>query len=110
MSTAPTVTLDNRFARDLPEMAVPWQAEAVAEPLLLVLDEDLAGELGFDPAWLRGPDGVRLLTGAAGLNGATPVAQAYSGHQFGGFSRGSATAGRCCSARSRPAAGSATCT
>lgn len=80
------MTLDNRFARDLAEMAVPWQAEEVAEPRLLAFDADLAAELGLDPAWLRGPAGVRLLTGADVPAGATPVAQAYAGHQFGGFS------------------------
>ncbi|WP_106275864.1 protein adenylyltransferase SelO [Geodermatophilus tzadiensis] len=87
MSVAPppTVTLSDRFARELPEMAVPWQAEAAPDPRLLVLNEPLAGELGLDPSWLRGPDGVGLLTGTAVPEGATPVAQAYAGHQFGGF-------------------------
>ncbi|MEU7908453.1 protein adenylyltransferase SelO family protein [Actinoplanes sp. NPDC049118] len=85
IAPAPAVTLGNRFARELPEMAVPWQAAEPPEPRLLVLDEPLAGELGLDPAWLRGPDGVRLLVGAAVPGGATPVAQAYAGHQFGGF-------------------------
>lgn len=89
MSIATGLTLDHRFARELPEMAVPWQASAGvgegAEPRLLALDEPLAAELGLDPAWLRGPDGVRLLVGAAVPDGANPVAQAYAGHQFGGF-------------------------
>ncbi|SFP82748.1 Uncharacterized conserved protein YdiU, UPF0061 family [Geodermatophilus dictyosporus] len=87
MSVAPppTVTLSDRFARELPEMAVPWQAEAAPDPQLLVLNEPLARELGLDPSWLRGPDGVGLLTGTAVPEGATPVAQAYAGHQFGGF-------------------------
>jgi uncharacterized protein YdiU (UPF0061 family) len=81
----PTVILDNRFARELAEMAVPWQAEEAPDPRLLVLDESLAAELGLDPAWLRSSDGVRLLVGTAVPCGATPVAQAYAGHQFGGF-------------------------
>lgn len=87
MSIAPpsAITLDNRFARELPELAVAWQAAETPDPRLLALDEPLAVELGLDPAWLRGPDGVRLLTGAAVPDGATPVAQAYAGHQFGGF-------------------------
>ncbi|MEV0561687.1 protein adenylyltransferase SelO family protein [Dactylosporangium sp. NPDC050588] len=85
MSIATAVTLGNRFARELPEMAVPWQAEHFPEPRLLALDEALAADLGLDPAWLRSPDGVRLLVGAAVPDGATPVAQAYAGHQFGGF-------------------------
>ncbi|MGX5359728.1 protein adenylyltransferase SelO [Kocuria sp. KH4] len=80
-----TVTLEGRFARELGELAVPWRAEAVPEPRLLVLNEPLATELGLDPAALESPAGVRLLVGNAVPDGATPVAQAYSGHQFGSF-------------------------
>ncbi|WP_193045917.1 protein adenylyltransferase SelO [Mycolicibacterium baixiangningiae] len=77
--------LDDRFARELPEMAVRWRAQEAPDPRLLVLNEQLAGGLGLDADWLRTPDGVRLLVGNSVPSGATPVAQAYSGHQFGGF-------------------------
>ncbi len=80
-----TVPLDDRFARELPEMALPWHAEAAPDPQLLVLNEPLAAELGLDPAALRGADGVRFLVGNAVPPGARPVAQAYAGHQFGGY-------------------------
>ncbi|GLB66518.1 protein adenylyltransferase SelO [Arthrobacter mangrovi] len=85
MSTAasPTFTLGGRFARDLAELALPWQAEEVADPRLLVLNEPLAGQLGLDPAVLRSEEGLALLTGNRLPDGATPVAQAYAGHQFG---------------------------
>ncbi|MGY1702197.1 protein adenylyltransferase SelO [Geodermatophilus sp. SYSU D00766] len=85
MSVAPalTVALGDRFARELPEMAVPWQAAETPAPRLLALDEELAAELGLDPAALRGPEGIGLLTGTVVPEGARPVAQAYSGHQFG---------------------------
>lgn len=79
------MTLDSRFAHELAELAVPWQADEPSDPRLLVLDEALAAELGFDPAWLRTRDGVRLLVGAGVPPGATPVAQAYAGHQFGRY-------------------------
>ncbi|MGK5671254.1 protein adenylyltransferase SelO [Micromonospora sp. URMC 106] len=79
------MTLGSRFAHELAELAVPWQAGEPPDPRLLVLDEALAGELGFDPAWLRTRDGVRLLVGAGVPRGATPVAQAYAGHQFGRY-------------------------
>jgi uncharacterized protein YdiU (UPF0061 family) len=86
VSVAPApVTLDDRFGRELAEMAFPWQAEQVPDPQLLVLNESLAVELGLDPALLTSEDGLRLLVGNLVPNGATPVAQAYSGHQFGGF-------------------------
>src|SRR5829696_1394494 len=84
-ASAPTVVLGAHFARDLPEMALPWRAEQPPEPRLLVLNEPLAGELGLDPSWLRSDEGIGLLTGASVPDGATPVAQAYAGHQFGGY-------------------------
>jgi serine/tyrosine/threonine adenylyltransferase len=87
MSVAPetTLALQDRFFRELPELAVRWRAETSPDARLLVLNDSLAGELGLDAAWLRGPDGVRFLAGNFVPSGATPVAQAYAGHQFGGF-------------------------
>ena len=78
--------LGHRFAEDLPELALAWQAEPAPDPSLLVLNEPLAAELGLDPDWLRSADGVGLLVGATLPEGATPVAQAYAGHQFGNYS------------------------
>jgi uncharacterized protein YdiU (UPF0061 family) len=86
IASPPSVTLDHRFARELVEMAVPWQADDVVTPRLLVLNESLAVELGMDPASLRTADGLLLLVGNRVPSGATPVAQAYAGHQFGGYS------------------------
>ncbi|TLM73581.1 YdiU family protein [Pseudarthrobacter sp. NamB4] len=81
-----TFTFEGRFARELAELAVPWQAEEAPEPQLLVLNDALADELGLSPEYLRTPEGVRLLLGNHVPTGATPVAQAYAGHQFGGYS------------------------
>lgn len=81
--TAPA--LEGLFAQDLPELALPSRAELAPEPRLLVLDDALAVELGLDPQWLRSDTGVRLLLGVELPPGAAPVAQAYAGHQFGGF-------------------------
>ncbi|MDR6508620.1 protein adenylyltransferase SelO family protein [Arthrobacter oryzae] len=80
-----TITFDSLFARDFREMAIPWRAAEVPDPQLLVLNETLAGELGLDPAFLRSPAGLHLLTGNAVPGEATPVAQAYAGHQFGWY-------------------------
>ena len=79
-----SIALQDRFVSDLPELAVRWQAESAPEPRLLVLNTVLAGELGLDPDWLRGP-GLGLLLGTDVPEGAAPAAQAYAGHQFGGF-------------------------
>jgi uncharacterized protein YdiU (UPF0061 family) len=87
MSIAPdsTIVLGHRFATELPELALPWQAESAPEPRLLVLNESLAIELGLDPAWLQSPDGIGLLVGTRLPADAQPVAQGYAGHQFGGW-------------------------
>lgn len=82
----PTIALDNRFASELPELAVPWQAADVPTPKVLAVNVELAVRLGIDPAFLGTHDGARLLSGNHLPAGATPVAQAYAGHQFGGYS------------------------
>ena len=85
-TTPATLTFDGRFAREFEELAVPWQAEEAPAPQLLVLNEALASELGMDPSSLRTPEGTLMLIGNRIPEGATPVAQAYAGHQFGGYS------------------------
>jgi uncharacterized protein YdiU (UPF0061 family) len=85
VTPATAIALGDHFSRELPEMAIRWQAEATPDPRLLVLNEALAADLGLDVAWLRSPEGVGLLVGAVVPDGATPVAQGYAGHQFGGF-------------------------
>lgn len=85
--TAPsTFRFDNSFARELPELCQPWSAATAPEPRLLAFDDELAAELGADPAFLRSPDGVAVLVGNVVPDGAEPVAQAYAGHQFGNYS------------------------
>ncbi len=77
---------DNTYARDLPGAYVAWQPAEVPAPRLLYLNEALAVELGLDPAALRGEAGAALFAGNALPDDAQPIAQAYAGHQFGGFS------------------------
>ena len=86
LATTSALVLEDGFASALPEMAVEWQAAPVPAPELLVLNEPLAVELGLDPAYLRSAEGVQLLVGGVVPEGARPVAQAYAGHQFGGYS------------------------
>src|SRR5918997_212041 len=76
---------DHSYARELPGLSVPWAAALVPAPALLMLNEELATELGVDAEALRQPAGVALLVGNAVPDGVRPVAQAYAGHQFGGY-------------------------
>ncbi|HEX2105155.1 MAG TPA: YdiU family protein [Solirubrobacteraceae bacterium] len=77
---------DDSYVRELEGLYVPWQGAPVPEPRLLALNEDLAGELGVDVEQLRADAGVDVLAGAVAPAGASPVAQAYAGHQFGSYS------------------------
>jgi uncharacterized protein YdiU (UPF0061 family) len=77
---------DNSFARDMEGFYVPWQGEVAPNPELLLFNEDLAAELGFEASTLTGELGAKVFSGGLVPDGATPIAQAYAGHQFGGFS------------------------
>src|SRR5262245_3810234 len=57
----------------------------VAAPRLIRLNEALARELGLDPDWLAGPQGLEELAGMRVPDAAEPIAMAYAGHQFGHF-------------------------
>ena len=80
------IPFDNTYAR-LPERFFAKQEPArVPEPRLIRLNRDLAAKLSIETHWLESADGVAVLAGNAIPEGAEPIAQAYAGHQFGGFS------------------------
>ena len=86
VAAPPLFAFDNSFVRELEGLYVPWQPAQAPAPRLLVLNEALAAELGVDAAALGAPEGVDMLVGNVVPPGASPVAQAYSGHQFGMYS------------------------
>ena len=82
----PVFELDDSFAQKLIGLHQPWNADPVAEPELVIVNETLAAELGLDVEALRSPGGLSMLAGNAAPEGVVTVAQAYAGHQFGGYS------------------------
>ena len=83
--TPPEFLFDNSYARDLPGLHVAQSPARVRAPRLLALNRGLASELGLDPDRLE-PWAAALFSGNLLPAGAQPIAQAYAGHQFGGFS------------------------
>jgi len=77
---------DNSYARELEGLYVPWQPAAAPAPRLVRLNRGLAAELGLDADALAAPPGLAVLSGNRVPAGAAPLAQAYAGHQFGGYS------------------------
>ena len=79
------IPFDNTYAR-LPDRFFVRQAPAhVPDPALVRVNRDLAATLWIDGDWLTSADGVAMLAGNATPTGTEPIAQAYAGHQFGGF-------------------------
>jgi uncharacterized protein YdiU (UPF0061 family) len=77
--------LDNSYAR-LPESLFTKQnPTAVHSPKLIILNDQLAADLGLNVQVLQSKEGVAVLAGNRIPEGALPLAQAYAGHQFGNF-------------------------
>jgi len=76
------IPFDNSFAALPPQFFAPQAPEPAPAATLVQFNDELARELGLDPADFD----VNILSGAVVPEGATPIATAYAGHQFGGFS------------------------
>ncbi len=77
---------DNSFARELPGFYVARRPNEVRAPRLLFLNDPVARELGLALDGLDDAARAALFSGNTLPAGAEPIAQAYAGHQFGGFS------------------------
>jgi len=80
----PAFDFDNRYARELAGLYTAVRPSSVPAPRLLHFNTDLAAELGL-PA-LQPAQAAVLFSGNELPPDAEPIAQAYAGHQFGGFS------------------------
>ena len=86
MASLAALRFDNSFARELGGFYTLWTPVAVPAPRLLYLNRALADELGMDVAVLDSAALAGMFAGNVLPEGAQPLAQAYAGHQFGGFS------------------------
>ena len=84
-SARPQFNFDNSYARSFKGFFVACKAVPASAPKLLQFNHALAQELGLDPAALDSEAGLAIFSGNAIPDGAEPLAQAYAGHQFGGF-------------------------
>ena len=76
---------DNSWRRDLPGSYLDERPDKAPAPVLLAFNAPLAAELGLDPDEVQAR-AAAWFSGAELPPGAEPVALAYAGHQFGGFS------------------------
>ena len=76
---------DNSFAERLPGFYVSCAPSVVPNPVLLRFNSPLAEELGLNAGKLDSSLAAQIFSGTELPAGAQPLAQAYAGHQFGGF-------------------------
>ena len=76
------IEFDNSFVRELPGCFLRMPPDRAPAPQMVVYNQYLAKELGLGDL----PKAAEWLSGAEVPPGADPVALAYAGHQFGGFS------------------------
>jgi uncharacterized protein YdiU (UPF0061 family) len=88
--TAVVITLpiafDNTYARLPSQFHARVSPTKVQKPRVIVVNRPLAESLGIDANELASEAGAQLLVGNVLPEGAEPIALAYAGHQFGGFS------------------------
>jgi uncharacterized protein YdiU (UPF0061 family) len=77
---------DNSFAERMPGFFVSCDPAAVPDPVLLQFNHGLAEELGLNVRDIDPEPVANVFSGNTLSAGSQPLAQAYAGHQFGGFS------------------------
>ena len=78
-------SFSNSYAEELPDFYIESAPMAVQEPSLLQFNAPLADELGLGVGELPSQDLAQIFSGQKLLAGSRQLAQAYAGHQFGGF-------------------------
>ncbi|MGJ7919085.1 protein adenylyltransferase SelO [Neobacillus sp. LXY-4] len=74
---------DNSYARLPKSFFSSLNPTPVRSPKLVILNDPLATSLGLNIKNLQSDDGVAVFAGNQIPEGASPLAQAYAGHQFG---------------------------
>lgn len=77
--------LDNSYARLPKSLFASLNPTAVRLPKLIIFNNPLAVSLGLNVQALQSNEGVEVLAGNRIPEGASLLAQAYAGHQFGHF-------------------------
>ena len=77
--------LKNSFAQDLPELSKKCIPSGFQNSEIILKNYELGEELGFSKKFLDSDKCLNVFSGNALLRDSIPIAQAYSGHQFGQF-------------------------
>ena len=76
---------DNSYARLPAVLFAPCEAARFAAPKLVIANDALAREIGLELSRASADELAAIFAGQTLPAGATPIAQAYAGHQYGHF-------------------------
>ena len=79
------INFDNTYADQLEGFYTSCESATSPSPALIKFNSALASQLGLNLNTLSEDQLVAIFSGNQTPDGATPIAQAYAGHQFGGF-------------------------
>ena len=75
----------NSYAEELHEISEKCPPEGFKQAEMILKNCSLAEELGFDKDYVDSSDCLDVFAGNKLLQNSIPIAQGYSGHQFGNF-------------------------
>jgi len=76
---------DNTYADELEGFYTPYKSAIAPEPKIIKINAAFASQLGLDLTNLNEKQQKEIFSGNIAPDGASPLAQVYAGHQFGGF-------------------------
>ena len=85
MSDKKTFNLKNSYAKELHEISEKCIPTGFRQAEFLLKNYDLAEKLGFTKNFLDSKECLKIFSGNSLLKNSQPIAQGYSGHQFGHF-------------------------
>ena len=85
MSDTKTFNLNNSYAKELHEISEKCIPTGFKQAEFILKNYNLAEKLGFKKDFLNSKECLNIFSGNSLLKNSQPIAQGYSGHQFGHF-------------------------
>ncbi len=82
----PAPVFDLSYTRLPQVLYTPYQPTPAPAAIMILHNNALAKNLGIDTKWLSSGAALKFFSGQTPPDAYTPLAMAYAGHQFGGFS------------------------
>ena len=80
-----SINFENSYAKELNEICEKCIPAGFSEPEFILKNHSLAQELGIDNYFINSEECLSIFSGKSLPKSSMPIAQAYSGHQFGHF-------------------------